>query len=171
MLKKFNILINDNLVVVLGSGGASKAIVQYLLENGTKAVLISRNKEEIRNKYKELNIFDKINVINYDDLTDITIGSIIINTTPCGMYPNINNSVFSGDILKNFKTAIDIIYNSEKTLFLSTAESKGLNIVNGLYMLVTQAIKSEEIWNNIKIDYEIIDKIYNVLLIEHRSKL
>ncbi|SHJ88343.1 shikimate dehydrogenase [Clostridium cavendishii DSM 21758] len=163
MLRKFNIDVKDSVAVVLGAGGASKAILQALLDEEAKVILVSRNKEEAKIKFKETKFISKIPVIDYKDLMNLDKGDIIINTTPCGMYPNIKSSAVSIEVLSKFKTAIDIIYNPEKTLFLKEAEEEGLKIVNGLYMLVAQAIKSEEIWNNIKIDEVIIDKIYDEL--------
>jgi len=80
------------------------------------------------------------------------------------MYPNIDDSPVPREILKNYETAIDLIYNPAETLFLKYGKEQGLKTVNGLFMLVAQAIAAEEIWNNIKIEEEIINRIYESML-------
>lgn len=155
MLKKFAVDINEKIVVILGAGGAAKAVVQYLLDNEVaQVILVSRNKQEASRK------FSKVKIIDYDELKDLQQGDIIINTTPCGMYPKVDTSVVNKDVIAKFKVAIDLIYNPEKTLFLNWAEELDLKAINGLYMLIGQAIKAEEIWNNIKISQAIINEIY-----------
>ena len=134
MLKRFNISCKNKNIVILGAGGASKAVVQY-------------NKEFIK-------------VISYEELEDIKDAEIIVNTTPCGMYPNIDSMAINKEILKNYKTAVDIIYNPIETMFLREAKKLGLKTVDGLYMLVGQAIKAEEIWNNTKLKDSDIEEIY-----------
>ncbi len=76
------------------------------------------------------------------------------------MYPKIKASPINIDIFKNFKIAIDLIYNPLETKFLLDAKKIGLLTVNGLYMLIGQAIKAEEIWHECEIDEALIDEIY-----------
>ena len=87
----------------------------------------------------------------------------MVNCTPLGMYPNLNNSPIEKKYIGKFSSAIDMIYNPKKTLFLKYAQESGLKSVNGLYMLVGQAIAAQEIWNDIKIPKSIIDEIYDDL--------
>ena len=76
------------------------------------------------------------------------------------MYPNVSKSVVSEDIIKNFDSLVDIVYNPKCTEFMKIGQQLGKKVCNGLYMLVGQAIKSQEIWQDKKIEKEIIDKIY-----------
>jgi len=76
------------------------------------------------------------------------------------MYPIVNVSPVPEDILKSFGTAVDMIYNPEETLFLKQAKESGLKTVNGLYMLVGQAIAAQEIWNGIRLPEAQVDEIY-----------
>lgn len=62
------------------------------------------------------------------------------------MYPKTGVSVVDGSVIENFKTAVDSIFNPDETEFLRIAKEKGLKTIGGLYMLVGQAIKAEEIW-------------------------
>lgn len=144
-----NIEVKNKNVVVLGTGGASKAVVQYLIDNQINNITyVSRTPKESYNNSWDLN------TISYDDLDLINSRDIIINCTPVGMYPNIKNTPVNKNILSKFDTAIDLIYNPGETVFLRYAAQLGLKIINGLYMLTAQAIASQEIWQNIKIDEE-----------------
>lgn len=121
-------------VVILGTGGASKAVYQVFSDMNAKDILlVSREKK------------GKENTIDYEDLKSVK-GDIIVNTTPVGMYPKPDNSPVSKDIISNFCIAIDIIYNPQNTKFLSIADDLGKKVCFGLDMLVMQGIKSFEIW-------------------------
>ncbi len=159
MLQTNNINIKDRKVVVLGTGGASKAVVQYLIDNNAKeVVLVSRSVKKARDK------FSNYKIITYNKIKELSSFDTIINCTPCGMYPDVNNSPINASEFDNFEIAIDIIYNPIETKFLYNAKQRGLKTVNGLYMLVGQAVKAQEIWNNINIDKKIIESIYKKLL-------
>lgn len=157
MLERSQVSVEGKKVVVLGSGGASKAVIQYLKDNKAEQVFVVS-----RDKAKVAGIFTGVTLIDYEELKSLK-GDIIINTTPVGMYPNIDAMPVGEDVLENFNTAADIVYNPLKTKFLATAESLGLKIVTGLFMLVEQAIKSEEIWHNTVIDEKIGKEIHNEL--------
>lgn len=161
MLRKYNIEIKNKNILILGTGGASRAVVQYLKDNcAGNITIVSRNIETAKLKYKGYD------VIEYQDISEVTDCSIIINTTPVGMYPDVDESAIEMKFLKNFKYAIDLVYNPTKTLFLKEAEKEGLITLNGLYMLVAQAVKSQEIWNDINIKESILDSVVRELHIE-----
>ena len=84
----------------------------------------------------------------------------MINTTPLGMYPKVGISPVGEDVISKFNNIVDIIYNPEETEFIRIGRKLGKVTCSGLYMLVGQAIKSEEIWQDKDIDKEIIDKIF-----------
>lgn len=147
--------------LILGSGGSATGILHYLMDNGIKGVfLVSRDTE----KTKEFYNMDDVNFISYDDINHINYTDIVINCTPCGMYPNIDASPLEKNIMHKFGTAIDLIYNPKETLFLKYARESGAKTVNGLYMLVGQAVRAQEIWNNITVSKNIVDKIYECVL-------
>lgn len=154
-LKNAQVNVYNKKAAILGSGGASKAVVQYLIDNGISDIIyVSRNPQ-----YAEENV-KSFKIISYDDMDNLTNQDIIINGTPCGLYPKVEYSPVSENILSKFSVAVDLIYNPSETLFLKQAGKMGLKTVNGLYMLVAQAVASQEIWNGIKIDKEYIDEIY-----------
>jgi shikimate dehydrogenase len=157
-LKKTDIEVVNKRIVILGTGGVSKAVVQFLIDNeAADIVYVSRNPD------KNLNNMNGFKVISYNDLNKLDNSDIIINCTPCGMYPNVEASPVGKDILLHFSTAVDLIYNPKETLFLRIAAEVGLKTLNGLYMLVAQAIAAQEIWQGIKISSEVADEIYNIL--------
>ena len=125
--------------LILGTGGASKAI-QYVLEDlGISYNLISRNKSE--------------ETLTYDELDKHMIQKVqlIVNTTPLGMHPNIDDAPnIPYQYLGPEHLLYDLIYNPEKSLFLRMGEEKGAMIKNGYDMLVLQADRSWQIWNEDK---------------------
>ncbi|MBK7038126.1 MAG: shikimate dehydrogenase [Chitinophagales bacterium] len=122
--------------LILGTGGASKAVNYALQELNIQPVFVSRNKSE--------------NNFIYSELTGDIIAEypVIINCTPTGMYPAINVApeIPYQSLSKN-NLLFDLIYNPEKTLFLQQGEKQGSIIKNGLEMLQLQAEYAWEIWN------------------------
>jgi shikimate dehydrogenase len=154
-------------VVILGNGGGADAVLQYFLDLGTKKIyVISRKLYETKLKYKNRNVI----ICSYEDLEKIKDAEIIINCTPCGMYPDVGVTPVRKSILSNFKCAIDLVYNPVETLFLRNASQCGLTTLNGLYMLVAQAVAAQHIWNDINIGTEVIDRIYEELKLANNSK-
>lgn len=124
--------------LILGSGGASKAVAHVLKELGIFVFFASRiPKDEVD--------------FSYSDINENMIRScgIIVNTTPVGMFPEIENSPsIPYEFMTNKNLVVDLIYNPKETLFLEKAKSFGANTINGETMLYQQAEKSWEIWNS-----------------------
>ncbi|WP_460293409.1 shikimate dehydrogenase [Clostridium tertium] len=157
MLKVNNISIKGKSAVILGNGGACRAVVHYLLDNNISDIkIVSRkpNKEEFN--------LQNVDVITYEELKNIS-GDILINSTPVGMHPNINVSPVTEDIIRNFDALVDLIYNPMETKFVNIGNSLSKKTTSGLYMLIGQAAKAQEIWNGVSIDEEIIKEIYEKL--------
>ena len=157
MLYKGDVIVNGNEFYILGAGGAAKGIVQYLNDHGAREIVLVA-----RDKVKAIEAFgdSRTKVITYDNLKNVTEKYCIINTTPVGMYPKTRECPIDTSVLKEFKIAMDIVYNPVETLFLKEAKKLGLVTVDGIYMLVGQAIKAQEIWNDIVIEKSLLDKIY-----------
>ncbi len=132
-----NLNINNPKALILGSGGVSKTISYSLKLKQIKYCIVSRKPRINMKKYSEIN-----NMM--DDC------KLIINTTPLGQYPNINNAPkIPYNLITNKHCCIDLIYNPEKTLFLKKAEAQGAQVINGKQMLIKQAEKAWEIWNHL----------------------
>jgi len=124
--------------VVLGNGGSAKAVRFVLEKNKIKYQIICRTPKD-----KDELSFNDLNVINWKDYT------FVINTTPLGMFPEVNlYPPINYDQINQEHVLIDLIYNPETTRFLELGKSNGARIQNGLEMLVAQAEKSWEIWNS-----------------------
>lgn len=158
MLEKNDVDVRNKKIVILGSGGGADSVLQYLIDNNSQELYIaSRKIEETKLKYSSKGVI----ICNYNELKKLKNIDLIINCTPCGMYPNVNESPIDINTYSNYNAAIDLVYNPKETLFLKNASAYGLKTLNGLYMLVAQAITAEEIWNEIKIEEKVIDSIYN----------
>jgi len=122
--------------LVLGTGGSSKAVVYVLKELGIEYIQVSRTAGEGRISYSEL------------DEGLVEKAKLIINTTPLGMFPEVDTFPdLPYKVLNDSHLLFDLVYNPAKTRFLSLGEEQGVAIANGYDMLVYQAEGSWEIWN------------------------
>ena len=122
--------------LVLGSGGASRAVVYSLRQLGVEPQVVSRTLRP--------------GVITYGDLTPevMTTHTVIVNTTPLGMYPNVDECPdIPYDLLTPQHLCYDLLYNPDETLFMKRAAEHGAKTKNGLEMLMLQAFASWDIWN------------------------
>ena len=132
-----NIISNQKKALVLGTGGASKAIIFGLNSIGIKSTIVSRDKRE--------------GVISYSELSKKVIeeNTIIINCTPLGTFPEVQEyPKIPFEFLSSNHICYDLIYNPEKTKFLLESEKMGATIINGKKMLENQANESWKIWNS-----------------------
>lgn len=160
LLKNSDIDIYNKKAVILGNGGAAKAVIAYLIDNKIGEItIVSR---EV-NKIGDIHEKKEYDIIPYKGVSHLKYKDIIINTTPCGMYPNIGNCPIEKSSIALFPTVVDLIYNPKETLLLKHAKELNKNVVNGLYMLIGQAVSAQEIWNNIEINKSIINSIYEKL--------
>ena len=123
--------------LVLGTGGASKAVVRALDNLQIETILVSRNPEEKGE-------------ISYDDLDQDVMESykIIVNTTPIGTFPNIEGCpAIPFEWITPKHLLFDLVYNPEVTEFLKQGKKRGATIKNGTEMLHLQALAAWEIWN------------------------
>lgn len=124
--------------LVFGTGGASKAVRVVLEDCNIPYKTVSRDTK--KGDYMYYDLIEKQDIIeNYN---------LIINTTPLGMFPHVNEAPhLPYELLNENYYLYDLIYNPEETLFLRKGREAGANIKNGLEMLILQAEKSWDIWN------------------------
>lgn len=156
-LEKMKVSVKDKNCVVLGGGGSARAVIKVLQDLGAVVFLVSRSPKKLGNTFDN---FRDLKIIDYKELQEIS-GALLINTTPVGMYPKTDSCAVSKEVIDNFDQGIDLIYNPKETLFLSRCRSGE----NGLYMLVGQAVRAEEIWweQNLVTFSDIYDEIQEVI--------
>lgn len=140
-----HVLKEDMNILILGAGGASRAI-SYTMMQKHHVTVANRTLKRI-----ETWPF-KVNGVTYDKLNDLSVYDLVINTTPVGMTGFDEMSLIRCHDLKNSCVVSDIIYTPEKTAFLKEAELNNLKIINGLGMFVMQGAKSFELWTGLKAD-------------------
>ena len=153
IINKLNLDVKDKKNFICGAGGSAKAVIKCLEDLGGKNYLVTRDVEKAMISFQN---FKNLNIISYNELQLISEKNLIVNCTPCGMYPNIESSVIKKEEKKEYQAGIDLVYNPEKTKFLEDFKVSE----NGLLMLVGQAIKAEEIWQEIKLLEDETLKIY-----------
>lgn len=122
--------------LVLGTGGAAKAITHGLKSLGIEPIYVSRTK--------------KNGTLTYDELTPEIIEKyqVIVNTTPAGMYPHVDTCPdIPYHLLTPQHLCYDVVYNPDITLFMKKSQEQGAVVKNGLEMLILQALAAWEIWN------------------------
>ena len=148
MLKKHNIKIEGKKCVVLGDGGASKAVVAVLKKMGAKEVII-------------VDIIKTDSAITYDEcFAKHTDAEFIANTSPVGMFPKCDASPVDLTKFPKCEAVADVIYNPLETKLVAQAKELGMTGVNGLEMLVAQALYAVEFFLEKKLDEAEIDKVY-----------
>ena len=146
MVHRSGVTVQGKKVLVLGSGGASVTVVAVLQDMGAEVVIVSRSGEH-----------------NYDNLHLHADASVIVNTTPVGMYPNTGSAPLDLARFPKLEGVLDLIYNPARTQLLLDAERLGIPAMNGLWMLVAQAKKSAEWFMDTQLPDELIGSIHTRL--------
>lgn len=137
---KQNLLPHHNKALVLGTGGAAKAIGYVMEKLGIDYAYVTSSKEGTPGR-----------IYRYEELSEniITSHTLIINTTPLGMYPNTDTCPpIDYSLLTPAHYLFDLVYNPEQTVFLQKGQGRGAIVQNGFDMLIIQAEESWRIWNN-----------------------
>lgn len=124
--------------LILGTGGASKAVAYVLKQLGLDVIHISRNPSGTKQ-------------FRYDEVNEHMLKAckLVVQCTPIGMYPNVTDCIsFPFQFLTTEHLVVDLIYNPEATLFLQNAQKNGATVLNGSSMLKEQALRGWELWNN-----------------------
>lgn len=152
MVKHSGLSVSGKKVLVLGSGGASNTVVAVLQELGAEVVIISRSGEN-----------------HYGNLQLHADASVIVNTTPVGMYPNTGVSPVDLKQFPKLEGVLDVVYNPARTQILLDAETLGLTNENGLWMLVAQAKEAAEYFIGCKIDDCAIERIHRFMSVQMQN--
>lgn len=144
--------LNNKSVVLVGAGGAAHSIAVSIANEKVKDLVIINRTLENAYKLKQLveTHYPLINVSCYEmgDERDIPNNiDMLVNTTSVGMYPDINSIPISPNLFSKDTLFYDIIYKPKKTKLIIEAEKQGCKTLNGLDMLINQAIYSQKVWN------------------------
>ena len=148
-------------IVILGAGGASRAVSFSLVESGAHLFILHRRLEKAEELADRLSAsFNKeVKALELvvDNLAQVLDrADILVNATNVGISPNINETLVPSSLLKPGLVVVDIIYNPIKTRLLWEAEAVGARIVNGVDMFVWQGALAFEIWTGVKAPVELM---------------
>lgn len=140
---KLCVSVKGKKAVILGSGGACATVRTVLADMGAEPIIVvGRHLDD-----------------NYENISRHADARIIVNTTPVGMYPNCGESPIRLSDFPVCEACLDLIYNPARTALLLEAERLNIPHINGLYMLVAQAVKAYEFFTGDKADPSVIDRI------------
>ena len=189
LLRRYSITVAGKVAVVLGTGGAARAVLHCLADLGARSVvLVTRSVSgvpaDLRAAYADVTellqrevdapaakagtvgprrtveaaLMPPRALCTYAELPAVA-GDVLVNCTPVGMWPKVGVSPVDDVVLAGYQAAVDVVYNPAQTEFLRRAASAGLQTANGLFMLVAQAIASEELWLKRTLGDDVIETI------------
>ncbi|MGB5633133.1 MAG: shikimate dehydrogenase [Waterburya sp.] len=141
--------------VVLGNGGAARAVIAGLTNLGCQEIhVIGRNPDKLARFYQSWShapdITSLLRIHSWDNLSSlIPAADLLVNTTPVGMSPHVDASPIDQVLMQKLKVnaiAYDLIYTPSPTQFLKLAQTQGITTIDGLEMLVQQGVAALEIW-------------------------
>ncbi len=139
-------------VLILGSGGTSHTAQAVAKSMGAKEIVVA-------------SIVGEEGTVSYDEARSLhNDADFLINTTPCGMYPNIHTVATDLDVFDNLKAVADVVYNPLRTELVMRAREKGIPAKGGLYMLTMQGIKAAEHFFSKEIEKEKAEEIFNTII-------
>ena len=157
LIKRQGANLKNKKVLVLGSGGTSKTAAAVAESLGASEVLrVSRGGND--------------GAVTYDyALAHHSDAGAIINTTPCGMFPNIGETAVDLSLFTNLESVTDAVYNPLCSALVTKAREMGINASGGLYMLVAQAVFASEKFTGNSIPKSVTDSVYKEILLDKRN--
>ncbi|WP_456419122.1 shikimate dehydrogenase [Methanocaldococcus infernus] len=156
--------VKDKKIVIFGAGGAARAVA-FELAKDNFVVIANRTLEKAKKLAKEIE--EKLNrEVGYSDLNvDLENVDIVINATPVGMYPNVNEKpIVSKERLRKDMIVMDLVYNPLETTLLKEAKKVGAKTIDGLGMLIYQGAEAFKIWTGVEPNIEVMrESILKVL--------
>ncbi|MBW4563198.1 MAG: shikimate dehydrogenase [Mojavia pulchra JT2-VF2] len=144
---------SQKVAVILGNGGAARAVVAGCSQLGFAEIhVVGRNEQKLKEFQNSWGtpLAENLQVHTWEKLAQlIPQANLLVNTTPIGMYPKVDESPLSATQMENLPTeaiAYDLIYIPQPTQFLQQAQKQGAIAINGLEMLVQQGVAALKIW-------------------------
>lgn len=156
-LSYYDINVYNRDVIILGNGSTSRTIYYYCKRNmANNIIVLARNPRGNEHHFSTVD--------NYKSTT------IVFNATPVGMFPNNNDDIIiQQNLLPNLVSVVDVVYNPLRSNLLIEAENRGIKAINGLFMLISQAVKSIELFHDIQISSTKIEDYYKKLLLKQKN--
>lgn len=156
--------VKNKKVIVAGAGGASRAISFYIAKYGADTLtILNRNVERADKLSKDVGDSGLIGDVKADSISNINTYiddcDIVIDTTPVGMHPNINdNPILTADKMHEDLIVFDAVYNPNETVLIKEALKANAKPVYGIKMLLYQGAESFEIWTGKKAPVDAMEK-------------
>lgn len=156
-------------VIIVGAGGAARAAAFMCAFNGAcSVVILNRTVEKavrIAEEVKEKTGFLAIRAMSIFDYRQVEgEGYLILQATKVGLYPNVDDTpIADPEFFKTAAVVYDLIYTPEETAFMKLAKAQGIEAYNGLKMLLYQGVAAYEMWNEVSVPEEVVDKAYQTL--------
>ena len=158
-LTSAGIKITGKKVLLLGAGGAARAIAFQLAKDGAKVTIANRTIERAEALAKDVIKVGEAQASGYEGLKNLIHDSdILINSTSVGMYPKISGTIVTSDMMHKDLTVFDIVYNPQNTLLLKEAKKAGATTIDGVMMLVFQGAESFKIWTGRTPPVDVMEK-------------
>lgn len=157
-------------IVILGAGGASRAVSFILAERGANLVILNRSPDGAKKLADSISPTSGKKVaaleLNRENLAKtLSKADMLVNTTSVGMTPNTDQTSVTADLLRSSLIVFDIVYNPVRTKLLREAETAGAKIIGGLDMLVWQGALAFEKWTGRKAPLELMRQEATKLLL------
>jgi shikimate dehydrogenase len=153
-------------VVVLGAGGAARALSFSIAPYASRLVVLNRTKSKATSLVKAIKTRLSIDIVGkaltINSLSrELTDTDLLINTTSVGMFPKIEETLVDRQFIKPNMVVFDIIYNPPETRFLKEAKASGAKVLNGINMLVNQGALSFKLWIGLKPPIDVMYRAIN----------
>jgi len=148
--------------LLIGAGGAARACIVALVSKGCNEIIIMNRtfdnaKQMAEDLSKKLSMNYNLEKLNIDSLKKaISSVDIIINTTPIGTYPNLDESVIPQELIRKDLIVFDVVYNPKKTKLIRDAEKMGARTIPGYEMFIGQGASSFKLWTGIDAPIDIM---------------
>jgi shikimate dehydrogenase len=146
--------------LILGAGGSARAVVYALAQSGWQINIFTRRFEQAQQLAEDFSVINaSVNVLPTLPSNELAETTLIVNTTPSGMFPNTLDTPWPPDLSFPRQAFLyDLIYNPSDTVLMKTARSEGIQAANGLGMLVEQAALAFEIWTGQSVSRQVFQQ-------------
>lgn len=163
-LDEENVVVKDNTVIILGAGGASKAITYLCASKGAAHIwVLNRSVDKAKALAEEVNAYfgNVVSALALDEYNKIPKGKYpVIQTTSVGLFPAVDRAAIEDEEFYEYVlTGVDIIFNPAETRFMKLCKKHGAPAHNGLKMLLYQGIAAFELWYDVRVGSDVVDDI------------